>query len=185
MNKLGTFLSFTLGAAIGSFVSWQILKNKYKQISDQEIADVKARYVEIYGDKEENQTPEFPESELAEKIKDAKEYAAILATEKYVNYSDVKEPEVNTAKPYMVDATDYSDDFDLVTLTYYNDGILADENDDIIEDLENTVGVDFAKYFEDGLDDSVYIRNDISKLEYEILRDERNFTDVKKSSSPR
>ena len=184
-SKLGTVLSFTLGAAIGSFVSWQILKNKYKQISDQEIADVKARYVELYGDKKENNTPELPAPEKENTEQNIKDYAAMLAKSGYTNYSNTEEPEEVLSKPYVVDGADFSDDFELVTLTYFNDGVLADKDLNIITDLEGTVGDDVGRYFEDELDDSVYIRNDVTKQEYEILRDTKDYADAVRMSSPR
>ena len=184
MNKLKLFLSFALGAAAGSFASWQLLKNKFKQIADQEIAEVKARYVEVYGNKEEA-PEELPAPEKKNTEQDIKEYAAMLAKTGYVNYSNTKELEEETNKPYVVAANDFSDDFELVTLTYFNDGVLADKDLNIITDLKGTVGEDFARYFVDELDDAVYIRNDVNKCEYEILRDEYDYADAVARSSSR
>ena len=39
-NVLIASATFVAGAALGSMVSWNLLKNKYKQIADAEIASV-------------------------------------------------------------------------------------------------------------------------------------------------
>ena len=40
-QKLLYLVMFAAGATIGSAVSWQLAKNKYKQIADEEIQSVK------------------------------------------------------------------------------------------------------------------------------------------------
>ena len=49
--------------------------------------------------------------------------------------------------------------------------------------MENTVGEDFEEHFGDYEEDSVFVRNDELGLDYEILRDMRNFSDVVKNHS--
>ena len=46
-NVLIASATFVAGAALGSIVSWNLLKNKYKQIADEEIESVK----EVFKDK--------------------------------------------------------------------------------------------------------------------------------------
>lgn len=43
-NTLYMFFSFTVGAAIGSAVTWKIIKTKYEQIAQEEIDSVKSEY---------------------------------------------------------------------------------------------------------------------------------------------
>ena len=43
-NGFKYVFAFSLGAAVGAVVSWRVLKTKYEQIADDEIADVKERF---------------------------------------------------------------------------------------------------------------------------------------------
>ena len=70
------------------------------------------------------------------------------------------------------------DDYDVVSLTYYADGILTDEDDNIIENIDETVGKGSLNCFGEYEDDSVFVRNDATKTDYEILLDMRKYTDV-------
>ena len=48
----------------------------------------------------------------------------------------------------------------------------------IIDDIAGTVGEDFADHFGEYEDDSVHIRNDVARCEYEILADLRSYSDA-------
>lgn len=197
MNKgLLGFISFALGAAAGSLITWKLLDNKYKVYADQEIEEVKRRYIEEYGDPVEKQRLEDETAEInRKKAEDIREYAAIAAKAGYINYSDsdaaveaitekrgTQEKEVDNSHIHLVEATDRDDEYDIVTLNYYADGVLTDLAGELIEDIDGTVGANFADYFDDGLEDCIYIRNDKSKIEYEILYDPRRFSDLKPSN---
>lgn len=84
-------------------------------------------------------------------------------------------------KPYVISPEEYEDyntDYDDISLTYYADGILADDMDEIVEDPDNIVGPDFMNYFGKYEEDTVLIRNDRLKCTYEILRDRRTYEAV-------
>ena len=49
-------------------------------------------------------------------------------------------------------------------------------------DVENTIGIDSLNHFGEYEEDSVFVRNDIKKCDYEILLDESNYTGVIKNS---
>ena len=96
----------------------------------------------------EDETPNFNTNKP-----DLTEYAAILKKEGYTNYSDAtekdKEGKEIMDKPYVIPPESFDDleDYDAISLTYYADGILADENDEIIEDVENIVGFESFESF--------------------------------------
>lgn len=84
-------------------------------------------------------------------------------------------------KPYVISPEEYDNyntDYDDISLTYYADGILADDLDEIVEDPDNIVGPDFMNYFGKYEEDTVLIRNDRLKCTYEILRDRRTYEAV-------
>lgn len=89
-------------------------------------------------------------------------------------------------EPYVISPDDYgeNDNYTQISLVYYaGDEVLADDEDEVVEDIENTVGEDFAEHFGEYEDDSVFIRNDRLRCDYEILRDNRSFSDVAEGSN--
>lgn len=137
----------------------------------------------------------------AETIKDeppltVAEYARMLAKEGYTNYSNAEDiPEEQSPleelrdvnpdpqdKPYVIPPESFGefDDYGNISLTYYADEVLCDENDEPLEDIEGAVGADFFDHFGEYEDDSVFVRNDRLKCDYEILKSLRTYTEVLK-----
>lgn len=84
-------------------------------------------------------------------------------------------------KPYVI-APEYFAEFEsysTVSLVLYADGALV-ENDDIFEDADEKLGVDYIDHFGDFEEDAVHIRNDILKCDYEILKDPRQYSQIVK-----
>ena len=116
------------------------------------------------------------ESDYDISINSIKERLAKEAIEKpefqdYIN--DVVNKNVHLFKPpyyisedEIVNPEEEYEDYDVVTLTYYKDGVLAD-GDDILEP-EDYVPTDFADKFNDG-EDVVYVRNEKLETVFEIL----------------
>lgn len=185
-DLLTSAVIFTVGAIIGSAVTYKLLKTKYEHIAQEEIDSVKEVFARIHSEStDEDEETEEAETVLSENAKEKhsiKEYAAMIKDSGYVNYSDSntnKKEDPNVKKPYVISPDEYGEeDYAVVSLCYYADGVLADDWDKVIEDVENTVGEDFANHFGEYEDDSVFVRNDELETDYEILRDTRNFSDV-------
>ena len=185
-QKLLYLVMFAAGATIGSAVSWQLAKNKYKQIADEEIQSVK----EAFSKKENDVNTKLSTANAMLKknmvnnninstCKDA--YKDILTTNKYV-YSEntnVKK-EVPETGPYVISPDEFGelDDYETISLTYYSDKVLADDMDQVIDDYMVCVGNDFMNHFGEYEDDSVFIRNDVRKCDYEILYDLRPYSEL-------
>ena len=75
------------------------------------------------------------------------------------------------------------EDYTKVSLTYFADGILADECGEIVDDVEEIIG-DGLDHFGEYEDDSVFVRSDAKRCDYEILKDLRDFSDFKKKNFP-
>ena len=58
-NQLSNIIIFAAGAAIGSAVTWKLLKTKYEQIAQEEIDSVKA----VFSRREESDDSEEDEDE--------------------------------------------------------------------------------------------------------------------------
>lgn len=180
-------LGFIIGAASGATVAWYLLKDKYETLAQEEIDSVK----EVFARREQEMKDETVKRNVAEGIKDSdrtkpdlKEYAEQLKKNGYTRYSDLSADDEGVSdkqtKPYVIPPEQFGDDenYDQISLTYYADGVLADENDEVIEDVEDTVGIDSLNRFGEYEDDSVFVRNDARKCDYEILLDQRTYSEV-------
>lgn len=181
---------FAVGAIIGSAVTWKLVKTKYEQIAQEEIDSVKETFSRLH----DESTDKEEKAKMVECAKDLisisdkkekqnmKEYASKIKEYDYVNYSG-NEKEVSNVKnhPFVISPEEFGEmDYSMMSLVYYADGVLANDCDEIIEDVENTVGTDFPSHFGEYEDDSVFVRNNELELDYEILRDTRNYSDVVK-----
>lgn len=83
-------------------------------------------------------------------------------------------------EPEVIDADEFGalEDYDMVTLTYFADGVVADDLDEIIDDYEKLIGTEFIQIFNDFDATSVYVRNDEWQIDYEIIRDDWCFSDI-------
>ena len=186
-NKALFSLAFIIGTVTGSVVTWYLLKDKYEALAQEEIDSVK----EFFLRREQELKDQSVKKTVAEGIKDAdkekpdlKEYARRLEKEGYTRYSDFGADDEGVSdkqtKPYVIPPEQFGDDenYDQISLTYYADGVLADENDEVIEDVEDAVGIDSLNRFGEYEDDSVFVRNDARKCDYEILLDQRTYSEV-------
>lgn len=186
------FAMFMAGATVGAAAAWLYCKRYYEQIAQEEIDSVK----EVYATRKEVNVTERNEDDLeADKKKadmaklkpDLVDYAAKLQEQGYTNYSAKSEKPSKKEdddsmedKPYVISPDEYGelDGYDTLSLTYYADSVLADDDDEIVDNIDETVGFDFAEHFGDYEDDSVFVRNDRLKCDYEILRDNRPYSDI-------
>ena len=182
MNK---FLIFVSGAAIGSVVTWKLIKTKYEKIAHEEIESVREYYAnrhkekltdEAYGEDEEEVDAEETEAAV-----EMKEYRKIVSDAGYSENVEEGNKNMVDDKPYVISPEDAEDrtDYELEQLDYYEgDETLVDSFGDVVEDLEGTVGVDFASHFGEYEQDTVYVANDATNTVYEICRDYRSYSEV-------
>lgn len=183
MNKytLSNVLVFAAGAVIGSLVSWHLTKDYYKKIADEEIADVKERFAEMSAMQREVEAVQekvtetvTPENPWRNPKPDISELSNLVS--RYTSDRDVR--------PYLISPDEFGEKYDegyeTETLTYYADGVLADDADVTIDDVAGMVGLSSLDQFGIGVydDDAVYVRNDKHKTDYEILKDSRTYEAV-------
>jgi len=58
---------------------------------------------------------------------------------------------------------------------------LTDEGYEVIEDADEAVGEESLDHFGEFEDDSVFVRNDLMRCDYEILQDNRTYAEVLKT----
>ena len=189
-NTLNKIMIFSAGAAIGSVVTWKVLKTKYEQIIREEVESVREAFEvdKTKGESTEELDGDLEELDNEEEIGEPspmEQYKSTIKGAKYLAEHDdlLHEEEVynNMDKPYVISPDDYGDPdvgYDTESLDYYEgDGVLTDSFGEIVENVDELVGRDFANHFGDYEKDSVFIRNDEMEVDYEILRDYRSYSE--------
>lgn len=184
-TTLNNIVIFAAGAAIGSAVTWKILKERYEQIAQEEINSVKEAYFGKPQDEEEvEETEEVVEEKNA--LTDIREYAAQIQKQGYVDYANTGKTnqEVdNVNAPYVIPPEEFgeNDDYETISLLYFADKVLTDDDYELVQNVDDVVGRESLNHFGEYEDDSVFVRNDEMKADYEILLDPRNYRDVIKT----
>lgn len=177
-NTLSKITIFTVGAAIGSAITWKIMKDRYEQLVREDRDSIREYYERKYSaDKEEVLEEEPDDAQVA-----IEDYAAELNKNGYTNYSSVetKKEEDTVEKPYVITPDEFGELYDYQTnsLIYFADGVITDDNYELIEDVDDIVGYDSLDHFGEYEEDSVFVRNDRLEADYEILLDPRKYVDA-------
>ena len=206
MSKFKAAFAFLLGAACGGGAVWYFLRENYERQAEADISSAKeafhTREAKLKEQIVELQAQLAPEVTIdaqavlnvakAPEKGDISEYADLRS--KYQRYSEQvaaprpepEEPKADSIEaPYVIEPDEFGEleGYEQVSLTYYADGILADEHGVIIDDVEGIVG-DALDHFGEYEDDSVFCRSDPKRCDYEILKDLRRFADVAKTLPP-
>lgn len=184
---------FVLGAISGGAATYFLTKKKIEEKAEAEINSVKEYFtvpkVEL---KREDTAKEATENkpdviaEQATKKPSLTEYARKLKDGGYTNYSDKDanpdpkdEAVERSMKPVVIHPNNYGDDetYDQVSLTLYADGVLADEDDTILN-ADEVLGEGALDRMGEYEDDALHVQNSLRKVYYEVLADERSYFDA-------
>lgn len=201
MGKLRTTVAFFVGATLGGATTWYFLKDKYAQLAEEEINSVKEAFAQkerkqmdgilkVYREGPEEGATHAVMAKVQEKGSIA-DYARRVQNGEPMKYSKTSVPpkpetsakSKNTGEhPYVIPPEEFAelDGYTPISLTYFADGVLSDESGAVIDDVEEIVG-DGLDHFGEYEDDSVFIRNDAKRCDYEILRDERTYGEFRKT----
>lgn len=172
-------LIFLAGAGIGSVITWKLIEKKYKDLADEEIESVK----EVFKRREEERktvvkeiTDENKETKKitkkSGKNKKEKTVEDIIVEEKYIVDSPIK----------IIKEEEYGqlDDYEMCSGLYYADGKLTldDVEEEPIDDPTDYIGHALDEFVDNKYLEQVFVRNDDRKCDYEILRSEKNFSDL-------
>lgn len=162
MNKFRYVLTFLAGSALGAAASFLLLRKKF---------DEQRLYFENKCNTSNTDNRDIPHEKSHDISKeDTMDYY------KNKTSNDISEtPEKK--EPYVIHPDDFGMlDYDTITLTLYSDGVVADDNDFVVDG--DILGDDWENHFGEFEPDAVYVRNDILKADYEILRDNNKFSDI-------
>lgn len=187
-----TILSFLMGAVAGAAAAWYYAKNHFQEIADEEIAEVKAEYKRTHAThvdmaKETVAKSLFAREYSVEKIADILDITEVDDVRSMVGVEKPEDEEVvekierpvyhkvnkPSDGPRIVPPEEFGSQTLAVTWTYYSDGVVTDEMDNIVEDVDDALGKDFAEAFdEDGV---VYITNPTRHCDYEVCYEEEPY----------
>ena len=193
MIKYTVILATGIGIGVGAV--WYYFDKKYKDEMSKKIEEIMAESRKV-------KPVKSTASELPAKVNTVDEvqptvtsvkttkvnYSKLIKNEKYVGTesTDNAEEETDYEKPYVISPLEFGDKEDegytTVSLMFYSDGLLADDMGEVIENIDETVGVDSLNHFGEYEDDSVFVRNDRLKIDYEILLNNKKLVDVRKQS---
>ena len=194
-----SLLIFAAGLAVGAVAGAVIVKNKVLADAKAEVEEVRKYYRESRGVVEEVEEKEVEEKEEVKEV-EKKEYELkdiqvkdepktgltnySQITKMYMSKDDFQSPMYDD--PFVIDPSEFGEnpEYDTETLTYFADGVLVDDVDDVIEEPDIVVGLENLKVFEEFGATTVYVRNDIYKTDYEIIRDDWNYSDLKEPVEP-
>lgn len=183
-NAIEKIAMFAIGAAAGSFATWQIIKKKYELVESGEIT--------VYSADEKEKDNDICDAEIEEEAsKDAEEdknkAEEMIKDLKYRQYSSSKKKRKKSAPdddnevvPYVISPDDVGETgYECVNLTLYSDGVLAyDSDDEIVEDAELIIGNYALERIGEYEPDVIHVRNDETRSDYEICQVNDRYSDV-------
>lgn len=172
---LGKTFAFIIGAAIGSVVTWKLVKDAYERKYQEEVDKA---YEEISNRKES--------ADKADVTTNESEYEEIINEEEYSSDDETDETEKGNKDmkyegPYVITPKDFEfdkDEYEKISLVYYADGVLADSYGEVIDYIDATVGIESLNHFGEYETDTVYVRNDDLETDFEITLDLDRFEDI-------
>ena len=183
--KLFNIAMFTMGAAVGSLVTWKIMKDRCERTIQDEVSAFKNDWVKMTHEDGAKYAADIETDE--EDVEEEDEWDDETYTEYHTlahSYDHNCEegggdevPYVNG--PYTITPDEFGDErgYEPWYLSYYSDGVLADTWD-VEHDIEETIGEDALEHFGDYTNNIVHVRNERLERDYEVAKDSRTYSEV-------
>lgn len=195
-NRIKLIFAFMIGTGVGSAITWKLVKEKYSAIAQEEIDSVKEVYSKKHREIEEDEGINIvTESKDADEEEDADgwineydhqyaEYRKIAS--KYGHNDEKVSSYIKDDGPEVIPPDEFGEylNYDTESLTFYEgDGVLTDDRDNVVEDVEIMVGPNALDSFGEWEDDRVCVLNNATECYYEILRDNGKYSDLIKEDT--
>lgn len=202
--KPQTILAFALGAVTGTIGTMLVLKKKYEEAVNEELEALKIHYdrkvkeqvkaaaddikAHIYDYAEfDNDTDNYNSDDESEVIEGPgyKEYVKKYGGDPDNAVTFYEEENCADAKPFLITPEEFGEKegYSIEYMTYYNDGILTDNAEDVVEDIDGVVGYSNLDHFGDYEKDIIHVRNPRLKMDYEVSKDTMTYQEVYGSMS--
>lgn len=192
---------FSVGAAIGAASTYFILKDQFNKQRNEEQAQDKEYYKELYSNKEETPSEEAVEEDVKGKIdvsdegditftpnkeeKEEPDYNDIINKLNYNQYS-TKTPDMSgdprpAKKPYQISMDDYNEDVSQIKkiISYFEDDEVCMDNDtkEVLDNVAKDIGIDNLELINTEGNDEIYIRNEQLGIDYNIVSEPGSYED--------
>lgn len=196
-NRISCVAFFIIGCGLGTGVSLYFFKTKFEKIMDEEVKKVKEEYSEYL--KKRHEKKENSKQESQESVEDSNKKEKVVKNKiinnhvinntpkkelkNYTKYSETDKEQDKKSKgvekPYIIEPDEAGEfeDYELITIYYYPDEstadeiVLTDDCDEVLDRITDIIGEEWVDQFGVYEEDSVYIRNDKHKCDYEILKE--------------
>lgn len=170
-NKMINVLMFIAGVITGSMMTKRIVESSGLN--------------ETGHTSEENEDVSNVMADPLQEKPDLSDYISQIRENGYVSYSDMypkkenKEVTTQSEVHHIISPESFGEfaNYEQVSLKYYADNVLTDENNEIIENVDDIIGIDSLNHFGEYEDDSVFVRNIELKCDYEILKCNAPYSD--------
>lgn len=177
MSKLTHVLAFIVGAGISAVVTYKLVSARYDQLIQEEVASVKEHLIgRTKGDDKDSDEVPF---ECDEEVDAPPEHIM-----REYRMGDGIKSNTQTSGPYVIHPAQFGENatYETRSLTCFRDRIVTDTDENVIEDVENLIGDESLDHFGEYEIDSVFVRNDRLKCDFEILLDTRRYSDIHKNA---
>ncbi len=192
-NRLGILGSFIVGTLVGIIATRTYYKKKIDEIYEQKDAEIKSIHDEYREQVKESvkgilDGKDQKASKRSEKMFEKPDLDSYVKKIEKEEYSKKKDPK---PKIYKITEEQFAFDededgngvpYDKISLYYYEDGVLADDTKTEMDNAEEVIG----NYEEDEdfkAGETIYIRNEVLGIDYEILHEEGTY-DEEAASRP-
>ena len=189
-NKVVGVICLVVGGAAGFFGAKLYLNEKYRKSSEEQLSAMREEYLKLRSEPKVSVTAAAPEENAATPVEGTApkkttgrppEKPNLTKYAKYAKDLGYNNQPAKKDKPYFIIEEDFGDvvGYETVNLTLYSDGVLADDSDYEMsrEEIEEDIGLDSLNR-SNFTGDSMFIRNDKQKLDYEVDLDERTYISV-------
>lgn len=182
--RLSTLIAAVSGAIAGSVITYFVTKSKAETYIQSEIDKYK---------EESGRTAPLPCAENQQKTPvETQDFVSrsgyISTTPAYIDYNkpymtttEVSTPEQNEPnKPYEISFEEFDADDEFMKATYmvWPDGYVTDTADNIIDDIDTTIGRRVLSAVLDGDILEGYVRNEDLRMDFELIRAKDNYEDI-------
>lgn len=173
MSAIKNIIIFSSGVAVGVIATYKYFEVKSEKRINDEVQEIRDYYKES----------ETHDTRYRDRIKEEVEIykEAVRDYTSYTTSKPVKKKEEKELLPYIIEPDSFGEeeDYEQIYLTWYaGDNHLADDMDELIDDIDGTVGIDNLKEIGKYEDDILHIKNDKLKCYYEICKSLDSYHDL-------
>lgn len=168
---------FLMGVGVGLIGGAIICRSHYERLAQEEIDSVKDAYGRQRQSREGYSANAEDEPRTMETYREKLKECGYAADEPPHDPRDVYEPYVITPEAF---GEKEDEGYSTISMTYYADGTLTDDTDHPMgeREIEDVIGRYCLDHFGEHEDDSLHVRNDRMKCDFEILADPRTYEEM-------